>query len=420
MTLDTGLPRRLGALLWLAMCVSLLAACQPRDVATPAAAASAPAPAKPDAATLASLGKAIFFDPTLSASGRQSCASCHDPAHGYGPPNALAVQLGGPDLTRQGKRATPSLAYTLNRTPIWHKVQVASLSERLTETDSPPTGGLMWDGRFNSLREQAGGPLLDPDEMANPDREAVVAKLRRAAYGDAFRAAFGANVFDDPQRAFDAATQALERFQLDDPSFHRYNSKFDAFLDGETTLSAAETRGLRLFSDPAKGNCAACHRIDKGADGSHPLLTDYQFAALGVPRNPEIAANANPQYYDLGLCGPKRTDQAAQQGYCGMFKTPTLRNTAQRGAWFHNGRFHNLEDVVRFYVERDLKPAKWYGRDARGRTVAYDDLPPALRQNIDDFDPPMDRKPGARPALDDREIRDVVAFLRTLDDGFRP
>jgi cytochrome c peroxidase len=103
-----------------------------------------------------------------------------------------------------------------------------------------------------------------------------------------------------------------------------------------------------------------------------------------------------------------------------MFKTPTLRNTAQRGAWFHNGRFHNLEDVVRFYVERDLKPAKWYGRDARGRTVAYDDLPPALRQNIDDFDPPMDRKPGARPALDDREIRDVVAFLRTLDDGFRP
>ncbi len=134
---------------------------------------------------------------------------------------------------------------------------MASLSERLTETDSPPTGGLMWDGRFNSLREQAGGPLLDPDEMANPDREAVVAKLRRAAYGDAFRAAFGANVFDDPQRAFDAATQALERFQLDDPGFHRYNSKFDAFLDGETTLGAAETRGLRLFSDPAKGNCAA-------------------------------------------------------------------------------------------------------------------------------------------------------------------
>jgi len=398
--------------------LTLLAGCQPKDAAPPPA--DAPIAHAPDAAVLARLGKAMFFDPSLSASGRQSCASCHDPAYGYGPPNGLAVQLGGPDLDRQGRRAAPALAYTLNRAPIWHKVQTASLTERLTETDNPPTGGLMWDGRFDSLHAQAGAPLLDPNEMANENRAAVVEKLKRAAYADAFRAAFGKAVFDNPDQAFDLAMGALERFELDDPSFHRFDSKFDAYLDGKATLSAVEMRGLRSFADPQKGNCAACHLIDKGADGSHPLLTDYQFAALGVPRNPEIQANADTSYYDLGLCGPQRKDQAHQTAYCGMFRTPSLRNTAKRGAWFHNGRFHRLEDVVRFYVERDLRPAKWYGRDARGKTAPYDDLPPSLRGNVDDFDAPLDRKPGDRPALNDREIQDVVAFLRTLDDGFRP
>nr|WP_315597987.1 cytochrome c peroxidase [uncultured Cupriavidus sp.] len=395
------------------LALALLAGCDSRQA--PVAATPKPTP---DAATLARLGKAMFFDPTLSASGRQSCASCHDPAYGYGPPNGLAVQLGGPRLDRQGKRATPGLAYTLNATPIWTHVQAASVTERLTETDNPPKGGLMWDGRFNSLHDQASGPLLDPDEMANESRAVVAGKLRRAAYADDFRAAFGPDVFDNPQRAFDMAMRALERFELDDPSFHRFDSKFDAYLKGTTVLSAAELRGLKLFADPAKGNCAACHLIEKRADGSHPLLTDYQFAAFGVPRNPEIAANADPAYYDLGLCGPKRTDKSQRSDYCGMFKTPTLRNTAKRGAWFHNGRFHSLEDVVRFYVERDLKPARWYARNDQGQPVLYDDLPPELRRNVDRFDPPFDRKAGTRPALDDREIRDVVAFLKTFDDGY--
>src|SRR3546814_7422914 len=62
----------------------------------------------------------------------------------------------------------------------------------------------------------------------------------------------------------------------------------------------------------------------------------------GVPRNPEIPANADASYYDLGLCGPMRTDQHDNQNYCGLFKTPSLRNVAERGAFFHNGRFHTL------------------------------------------------------------------------------
>ena len=93
-----------ATLRWLgaALLAAMLAACQPQAAPKAAVATAKPAPTP---AELAELGRALFFDPSLSASGKQSCASCHDPAHGYGPPNALAVQLGGEGLDRQGRRA---------------------------------------------------------------------------------------------------------------------------------------------------------------------------------------------------------------------------------------------------------------------------------------------------------------------------
>ncbi|WP_429526935.1 hypothetical protein [Paraburkholderia youngii] len=81
-----------------------------------------------------------------------------------------------------------------------------------------------------------------------------------------------------------------------------------------------------LFVDPERGNCASCHLVDKGAAGAHPTLSDYNFQTLGVPRNPEIPANADPKYYDLGLCGPMRTDKTDNKWYCGMFRTPRSRS----------------------------------------------------------------------------------------------
>ncbi|KWF68326.1 cytochrome-c peroxidase [Burkholderia multivorans] len=386
--------------------------------AAPSAALSADADGAADAREMAALGKLMFFDPSLSASGRMSCATCHSPAHAYGPPNGFAAQFGGADLKRQGTRAVPSLRYVLNRTPAWSHAQAASMAERLTETDNAPIGGFGWDGRFNRLRDQASFPLLNPDEMANPSAEAVVAKLRRAPYADRFRRVFGAHAFDDPTQAFANATRAIERFELDDPSFHPYTSKFDYYLDGKVALSAQELRGKRLFDDPARGNCASCHIDQPGVNGAHPLLTDFTFEALGVPRNRELRANANPAYYDLGLCGPLRTDQTADRTNCGLFKTPSLRNAASRRVFFHNGRFHTLKDALRFYVQRDTDPAKWYPADRRGRVVQYDDLPPQLRVNVDRTDEPLTRKRGERPVWSERDIDDVAAFLATLDDGY--
>jgi cytochrome c peroxidase len=364
------------------------------------------------------LGKLLFYDQSLSASGRMSCASCHSPAHAYGPPNALAAQLGGRDLRSQGTRAVPTLRYVLNRTPIWTHVQAASLGERF-EDDSSPSGGFGWDGRFNRLRDQATFPLFNPNEMANSDSAAVVAKLARAPYAARFKQVFGETVFDSPEVALREAMTAIERYELEEPDFHPYTSKFDDYLDGKAQLSASELHGKKLFDDPNGGNCASCHIDQPGVNGAHPLFTDFQFEALGVPRNPELHANRDASYYDEGLCGPLRRDLAADKTMCGLFKTPTLRNVATRQVFFHNGRFHTLREALRFYVQRDTNPEKWYPRDRQGHVVKFDDLPPELRSNVDIIDAPLTSKRGEKPVWSERDIDDVIAFLKTLDDGYR-
>ena len=110
----------------------------------------------------AELGRQLFYDTALSASGRLACASCHSPAHGYGPPDGAAVRMGGAALDQPGSRAVPSLRYVLNRTPVWSKPFIASPTERLLEGDEPPAGGFGWDwgvSVFYCLHQQNSGEL---------------------------------------------------------------------------------------------------------------------------------------------------------------------------------------------------------------------------------------------------------------------
>ena len=361
------------------------------------------------------LGRRIFFDVSLSASGQQSCATCHDPASAYASPNALAVQLGGPGLDRQGARAVPSLRYVLNRTPSWHLPFVASMAERIREGVESPSGGFAWDGRFNTLHEQAGFPLLARNEMANATTAQIGKKLAAADYAEQFRRIFGTAIFDSPEQAYQDAVLAIEQFEISDASFHPWTSKFDAFLDGKAQLSPNEARGLALFDDPEKGNCASCHIDTKGADGSHPLFTNYQYEALGVPRNPQISANADPDYFDMGVCGPARTELEKHVELCGMFKAPTLRNVASRAVFFHNGYFHTLKSALEFYVQRDTNPERWYPNSKNG-VVKFDDLPKEKRANVDVIDLPLTGHRGGKPIWNERDIEDVIAFLKTLTD----
>jgi len=364
--------------------------------------------------TAAALGKKIFFDASLSASGRMSCASCHSPEHAYGPPNGLAVQPGGVDLRQMGTRSVPSLRY-LTFTPLFTRHFYTPASE--DSEDEGPTGGFTRDGAADSLHQQAAIPLLHANEMANAGEDTVVAKVQHGTYAKEFTQIFGAEVFSHPERAFKAIGLALEAFQTEDASFHPYTSKFDAVMSGHDQLTLQEIRGYALFNNPQKGNCAKCHIDTPGPGGRPAAFTDYSFAALGVPRNPEILANRDPGYFDLGLCGPYRHDLAHETTYCGMFKTPTLRNVATRSVFFHNGRFHRLEDVMRFYVERDTDPRKWYPMRA-AKLDEFDDLPPPYRGNVDRIDAPMDRPYAGKPALNEAEIQDLIAFLKTLDDGY--
>lgn len=374
----------------------------------PTAAPSAAPQGVPSFSPSAALGQQIYHDPSLSASGRQSCATCHNPDNAHGPTNDLAVQLGGPNGDVPGFRASPSLRY-MGATPAFH-----------FEADGTPVGGFDRDGRAKTLSDQSERPFLAAHEMANVSREAVIARLKKASYAAQFQQVFGAGVFDNVDEAFNRIQFALQQFENEDPRFHPYDSKYDQFLAGKVQLSDAELRGLALFNNPAKGNCAACHPSARGADNSAPLFTDFSYDNLGVPRNKLIPATADPAYFDLGLCGPDRTDLATRTDLCGAFKVPTLRNVATRHVFFHNGAFNNLLDVVRFYVTRDTNPERWYPVGADGTVQKFNDLPAAYRKNVNTSEGPYNRQPGMAPALSEAEIGDLVQFLGTLTDGYKP
>lgn len=362
------------------------------------------------AQALASLGRKMFFDPSLSGSGKLSCASCHDPAFAYGPPNHLPVQRGGRDMARWGTRAVPSLKY-LQVIPQFTEHYFDSEAGGDESVDNGPTGGLTWDGRVDRGRDQARIPLFSPDEMANESPETVVAKVLRAGYAAELKRLAG-------DRIFQTVLEAFESWEQDAGEFYPYSSKYDAWLAGEVALTETEEKGRQLFTDPNKGNCARCHIATQGAHGTPPQFTDYGLVALGVPRNNKIPINLDSTWYDLGMCGPARSDLRDRDAYCGRFMTPSLRNVATRSVFFHNGVVHSLEDAVRFYAERDTNPEKWYPRRVDGSILKFDDLPMKYHANIE-TGAPFGRSPGARPALTDQEVDRIVVFLKTLTDGFR-
>ncbi len=355
----------------------------------------------------AALGDKIFHDVSLSASGNLACATCHDPARGHAGNDDRAVPLGGATLTQPGFRNAPSLRY-LKQNPAF-----------FFDADDAPTGGFNRDGRAQSLAEQARRPFFAAHEMANTDAADVVNKLRAAPYAEEFRAVFGAAIFDDPDRAFESALVAIAKYEDEDPEFNPLTSKYDFFLKGQASFTEPELRGLVLYFAEEKGNCAACHPGRRNEDGSAPLFTDFTYDNLGVPRNNDIPANSVTTYFDLGLCGPDRTDLSSRKDLCGAFKVPTLRNVSVTAPYFHNGKFATLKEVVAFYVRRDTNPEEWYPVGAAG-IDKFNDLPPEFRANVNRSEKPYDRSPGQAPALNAQEIDDLVAFLQTLTDGYQP
>jgi cytochrome c peroxidase len=398
----------------------------------------------------ARLGQQIFSDTALSASGQQSCATCHvarfafaDDPTAAGPDHGLPVPLGGSGMDLPGFRNTPSLMYA-SFTPAF---SIAA--------DGTPSGGFFRDGRAATLADQAQKPFVTAFEMANADAAAVVARLKTRPYLQDFESLYGAAVLDDPDTALQRIGAALAAFEREAPAFHPFSSKYDWWQKGQAQLTAQELRGLALFTSPAKGNCAACHP-NTSADGvTPPLFTDFTYDNIGLPRNAAIPANDDSttlsyvpangsdgvhRYYDIGLCGPFRTDLGQSipaSGFCGQFKVPTLRNIALTAPYFHNGRFATLQDALGFYVRRDTNPGQWYPTASDGTVTKFDDLPAIYGGlfginlgdpnsdagyvgNVNTAEIPYNRHLGGNPALSADELNDLIAFLCTLTDGYDP
>ena len=185
-----------------------------------------------------------------------------------------------------------------------------------------PQGGLFWDGRADTLQIQASS-AADPREMTAAASKSL-RKLRHAPYAGKFVALFGENIFKNMNLLVAEATFAVGRYQVEEPSFYPYTSKYDYWLKERQALVRPKY-GLSSIQRPEKANCAGCHTPSPCKDGFPPPFTDTQYEALAAPLNFALADTRDPNYFDLGVRGPIRKNVADQNAFCGMFKTPTLR-----------------------------------------------------------------------------------------------
>lgn len=389
-----------------------LSACGGNDAADTADSASLSAKA--------AVGKELFFDVALSASGQQSCASCHVPSNAFAPTDGRATALGGVHMDLPGLRNTPTLTYV----------------SLIPAAASGSVGGFFHDGRSPTLAHQAQQPFLTVFEMGNADAAEVLQRLLARPYLQQFRDAFGSDATADPDAALRHIGEAIAAFETEDPAFRPFSSKFDYWVKGQAQLSAQELSGMQLFNSPNKGNCAACH-VSSPVNGTPALFTNFKYDSIGVPRNWNIRANAAnsglayvPQnglglgapgysYYDMGVCGPMNTGSGTDPSACGKFKIPTLRNVALTAPYFHNGVFSSLNDVVSWYATRTSDSTRWYTQaDGVTPDVFFNDVPAAYRDNVNIVTAPYD--PAAARVLSDADIHDIVKFLCTLTDGYDP
>ena len=373
------------------------------------------AAAQPALTEMEKLGKAIFFDKNLSLNGNQSCATCHDPDAGWTGPdeaiNAHGAVYEGSIPGAFGDRKPPSAAYA-TQSPILH-----------VDRKGVFTGGNFWDGRATGetlgspSAEQAKGPFLNPKEQALPSPTELVARVCAADYGDLFEQVWGDEICDEinVSAAYDAIGLSIAAYEASS-EVNAFTSKYDYSLVSKATLTKEERKGFALFQ--GKGKCKLCHV----SSGAQPLFTDFTFDNLGIPTNPENPAYiADPNFVDPGLGGflASRQDYAAfADANMGMHKVPTLRNVglglpALTKAYGHNGYFKSLWGIVHFYNTRDALdtcPGAYTETDA----LAANCWPaPEVAENVNTAE-------LGNLGLTYAEEQAIVAFLKTLSDGYMP
>jgi cytochrome c peroxidase len=355
------------------------------------------------------LGQSIFLDENLSINTNQDCGACHGPAAGWTGPdpviNAHGAVYEGSIPGRFGNRKPPSAAYA-TQSPILH-----------VDKKGVFVGGNFWNGRAtgeklgNPAADQAQGPFTNPAEQALATPADVVAKVCAASYSGLFIEVWGAEACDpaNVDLAYNNIALSIAAYEAS-PAVSAFTSKFDYSRKGMAKLTKEEQKGFALFQ--GKGKCSKCHV----SNGQQPLFTDYTYDNLGVPKNPENPVYGyDPGFVDLGLGGflASRADYASfADANLGKQKVPTLRNVGKGSceaepdnpdcivkAYAHNGYFKSLEEIVHFYNTRDVPGAGWPAPEVSAN------LNTAELGNL-----------GLTP----EEEAAIVAFLKTLSDGYTP
>jgi cytochrome c peroxidase len=411
------------------------------------------------------LGKVIFYDKDLSVKRNETCAFCHMPETGFsGPVSALnqtTVAYPGSIRTRFSGRRPQSHTYA-NYAPVLH----------YNPLQGDLVGGNFWDMRATGLRlnsplvEQAQDPPLDPTEIGLIDPACMVYRMSRRPYRSMAEKLWGAQAFavhwpadaeavcDRPgpapsrdrlplhlravdrgiaQTTFDRIGEAIAAFESS-PEVNPFSSKYDYVMAGKAQFTPEEQAGYGLFRSKAT-HCNECHR--DGGPGEEPLFTDFTASNLGLPRNlslpfyqedspDKFGYAANPEgtkYLDRGVGGflssslnPNHEWAAMAKSFLGKYKTPTLRNVDKRPnagfvkAYMHNGYLKSLKEVVHFYNTRDSLP-KCNPGDPGEKLTCW-----PVPENPDT----INRKQLGDLKLNDKQEDLLVAFLKTLTDGYSP
>jgi cytochrome c peroxidase len=441
------------------------------------------------------LGELEIFDPNLSVNKNIACSYCHDPAAGYANGvSILSVFTGGSNpgsvpITVHGAYPNNRIA---KRNPQGYSYATYFPPLHYNQSQADFYGGNFWDGRAtgyklqNSAANQAQGPPLDTQEMANPDSACVVWKLSLSKYKFFFEQVFGVGslelgwpsnvqqICSTPAGAavlegnatplqlsptdrtlankdFDEFAQAIAAYEGSD-SVSPFTSKFDYYLAGKATLTPQELNGYDLFR--GKGSCNTCHLdgrsstllggSDTGQAASvQPLFTDTTYNNLGLPKNVKLpwysedtpdqwGFTANPLGFGftdegMGLFldgyygAPPDLDWGVQLPlFEGKFQTSTARDAAMVPypgfvkAYMHNGYLTSLKEVVHFYNTRDVYPYNVLSGQCPAGTIEKVTCWPMPE------DPNNENLTIGKLGLSSQEEDDIVAFLKTLVDGFKP
>jgi len=288
------------------------------------------------------LGRQLFYDRRLSKDNTLACANCHNPQFSFTDSLATSKGVGG----ATGVRNAPTL------------LNVAFQPFQF------------WDGRALNLEQQAASPMADPIEM-NQSHAVSVSKLSQdPIYPPMFKKAFGTE--DITLGRIEKALASFERTLLvGNSAFDRYQYKGD-----KNALSPQQLRGMAIFVDPARGNCAVCHSVDS----QYALFTDGRFHNLGEGVADDGTFKDIGRYHQTGIVTDK-----------GAFKTPTLRNIAKTAPYMHDGSLKTLREVVDFYagggnsnpyLDKEIKSIHLSGQDRADLVEFLNSLTGDLPANV--------------------------------------